>query len=146
MSKDKISQEVISPNGAAEPARLPGLETVGVLPAEVVRKAIHRRLSLKEALPDDPDFKRRYRFLWEWLTFSDLSDEKCKERATLIIKVSEGAWSMAITDNSMAASLAVSRQTLDLCLQAMDEALANPEASWVPSRKKEAKLKERKKK
>lgn len=146
MAKDVKVLDPPIPNGTAEPAKLPGLETVGEHPSDVVRKAIARRITLKDALPDDPTFQQRYRNLWAWLTFTDLSEEKAKERATLIVKVSEGAWSLAITDPSMAASMAVSRQTLDGCLKAMDDLLGDATAPWVPSRKKEVRLKDRKKK
>jgi len=125
---------------------LPGMEGVGKLPADLVRATIHRRLTLRDALPDDPEFKKNYRFLWEWMSFTDVSDEKAKERSTLIVKIAEGAWSIAMTDASMAATLAVSGPTLHGCLERLDELLGDPDAPWVPSRKKEARLKDRKKK
>lgn len=125
--------------------RLPGLEHVGTNPADLIRQAYAHRVSLKDALPDDPEFPKSYRFLWAWLTWTDVSDEKVKERATLICKIQDGAWSLAITDASMAASLAVSGRTLQECLQALDDRLGKGEA-WIASRKKEPKLRDRKKK
>lgn len=146
MAKEKPPVDPAPPGTPPEGGTLPGMEAVGRLPSDVVRKAIYRRLTLKDALPDDPEFKRKYRYLWDWLTFTDLSEEKLKERATLIIKVAEGAWSVAITDPSMAASMAATGQTLDGVLERLDELLGDPDAPWVPSRKREAKLKDRKKK
>lgn len=145
MPKDK-PQDSSSSAPNPDQQSLPGMKDVGKLPSDVVRAAIHRRLTLRDALPDDPEFKRKFRFLWEWLTFMDVSDEKAKDRSTLIVKIAEGAWTVALTDAAMAATLAVADQTLDGCLERLDELLGDPDAPWVPSRKKEARLKDRKKK
>ena len=74
MAKDKHEPAAV-PAQPAPPGEqsLPGMEDVGRLPSDVVRKAIHRRLTLHDALPDDPAFIRRWRFLWEWLTFKELT-------------------------------------------------------------------------
>jgi len=145
MAKDKPPDPAAQPAETPRPADIsPGAAKL-VLPADVVRAAIHRRITLRDALPDDGEFKKRWRFLWEWLSFKEVSDTHEKDRATLICKIAEGSWSVAITDPSMAASMAVTGPTLFEAFERLDEALGDPDAAWVPSRKKEAKVKERRK-
>jgi hypothetical protein len=145
MSKNK---EVPSSPAEPETVPVPSLAapamTIPLVPSEVVRQAINRRISLKEALPDDEDFKARWPFLWQWLTFTDLSEVAEKERATLIAKVTEGAWLVSISDASMAASLAATSGSLFGALERLDDLLGDPDAPWVPRRGKAAKVKPRK--
>lgn len=111
---------------------------------DVVRAAVHRRIQLHTCLPDDQKFMARYPALWSWATFTDLSEEKVKERPNFSFRVSEGQWVLQISDPSMAASLLVQAQTFDGALKLLDSALGRADASWSPWRGKEAKLKARK--
>ncbi len=110
---------------------------------EVVRQAMHRRLSMHASLPDDQKFQNKYPALWSWATFQDISDEKAKERPSFSFRVSEGQWVLSISDPSMAASLSYTAGTFDGALDGLNKLLGRADTPWAPWRGKEAKLKQK---
>jgi hypothetical protein len=110
---------------------------------EVVRQAMHRRLSMHASLPDDQKFQNKYPALWSWATFQDISEEKAKERPSFSFRVSEGQWVLSISDPSMAASLSATATTFEGCLEGLNKLLGRADTAWAPWRGKEAKLKQK---
>lgn len=107
----------------------------------IVDRLLHRLTNgLDDQLPDDPEFVKRYPFLWDFLRCRVLASGKTKERAELRIRIKEGDWDVTLSDAALRVSYPACGKTVVDGLERLEALLRNPDTIPVRWRKGTMKL------
>lgn len=83
---------------------------------------------------NDPEFKRRFPTLLEYLTQTTWDDGSPRQTSTLLIFVDDGVLKACLNDRACERALWVASGTLSGAIAELDESLADPHAPWRASR------------